>query len=418
MARTTKEAAVLQEGREGTPAFNIHVRGVTQRVRSALAEALAAVGADATKPQSIARQLKLDKSLAWKAARIVTDTDPFAAIPRLPGRSGVKILMESLDAASAPQSMMSELRDAMSEFDKMVVTHAGSRETLQMMLANVSKEGQAERDEAHRKMAFQGNSAIWGVQARVQLGLHFVAPNAKDSSRLDLGTISGLIDFKRLRQDAPWAVAYRQSLDDEGRPIRLDAMEPIDDSVEPNEVPVLKAFCSSSLPKFRAQPTNKGAVRFEIGAGPVGITGSATCVTGWINRSTATYYAQPDDQFGELMVHLNTPVEVLIHDCYVHRSLDLHDPETLVYSQLPGGLTYPSDGREFGILPIAGDIIDLGDGLTNLTTAEVPRFRPMVETALARIGHSASDFRGIRFRLRYPPIPTLSVMRYHLPERE
>ncbi len=48
--------------------FDIAVRDVAQRVRTSLAEVLAVIGVDATKPQNMARQLGLDKSLAWKTS--------------------------------------------------------------------------------------------------------------------------------------------------------------------------------------------------------------------------------------------------------------------------------------------------------------------------------------------------------------
>jgi hypothetical protein len=400
------------------PSFDIHVRGVTQRVRSALADALASVGADATKPQSISKQLKLDKSLAWKAAKIVTDSDPFSAIPRLPGRSGVKILMDALEAAQAPESLVTEFRVAMAEFDRMVATHAGSRETLQMMLANVSNEGQRDRDEQHRKLAFQGNSAIWGVQARVHVGLHFLAPAANQPDLLDTATISGLVDFKRLRQHVPWSVAQMHMFDDGGKYVPIQGFAPLDPALGVDDPPILREFCSASLPPLRIQRTRSGPTRFQITEGPVGITGSATCMTGWLHRATASIYATDDDKYGDLVVFMNTPSELVIHDLFVHKSMPFaHHPQTLVYSQLPGEAVYPHDGREHGILPIEGERIDLGYGLTNLTTPEVPRFRSMVEMATTQLGHHFTDFVGIRFKLRYPPIPAVGVFRFELLKR-
>ena len=399
--------------------FDVQVRGVTERVRSSLADVLAAVGADATKPQSLAKQLGLDKSLAWKAARIVTDTDPFAAIPRLPGRSGVKILIDSLEAAQAPAAALDEFRAAISEFDQMVATHAGSRETLQMMLANVSsKDGQRERDESHRKLAFQGNSSIWGVQARVHLGVHLVAPSRLNPDAIDTATISGLVDFKRLRHDVPWSVSQLHLFDDEGRVVPTTRYEPLDPDVSPSDAPTIREFCSASLPPLSAETTRSGSTRFQIGRGQVGIVGSATCMMGWMHRAVASMYATPDDRYGDLLVHVNTPAELLIHDLIVHKSLDYaRMTESLVYSQLPGEPCYPADGRELGMLPIQGDHVDLGEGLTNLTTPEVPRYRSMVELAVSRLGHAPADFYGVRLRLRYPAVPSVCVFRFELPSR-
>ena len=130
----------------------------------------------------------------------------------------MRILISSLEVAGASAAMVHEFREAMEAFDQMVDTHAGSRETLQMMLASVSPEGQRERDEVHRKLAYEGNRAIWGVQARVHLGVHFLAPAAARAGWLDTGTISALVDFRRLRPQVPWSVAQMHLYDEHGRP--------------------------------------------------------------------------------------------------------------------------------------------------------------------------------------------------------
>ncbi len=424
MAARTKEAEARGERRGGqggvgasmdAPAFEVHVRGVTQRVRAALADVLASVGADSTKPQSISKQLGLDKSLAWKAARIVTEADPFAAIPRLPGKSGVRILIASLEVAGASAAMVREFREAMEAFDQMVDTHAGSRETLQMMLASVSPEGQRERDEVHRKLAYEGNRAIWGVQARVHLGVHFLAPAAARSGWLDTGTISALVDFRRLRPQVPWSVAQMHLFDDRGRPTPPSGYEPMDTTVGGAEPPVMRDFCSASLPPLRMQQTNRGTTRIQVSEGRVGLTGTATCVMGWLHRASVPMHATPREAVGDLIVHVNTPAELLIHDLLVHRSLDIaRTARALVYSQIPGEPCYPADGTELGVLPIEGEELDLGDGLINLMTPEVPRHRAMVEAGAVRLGHSLADFRGLRLKLPYPAVPTTCVFRIDL----
>jgi hypothetical protein len=60
-------------------------------------------------------------------------------------------------------------------------------------------------------------------------------------------------------------------------------------------------------------------------------------MTGWLHRATASIYATDDDKYGDLVVFMNTPSELVIHDLFVHKSMPFaHHPQTLVYSQLPG----------------------------------------------------------------------------------
>lgn len=405
-------------GGSDTPPFDAHLRDVARRVRRALSEVLSAIGADPTRPQSVARQLGLDKNLAWKTSKIVSDDDLFAAIPKLPGRSGQKILIKSFQNAGAPVDAVTAVQEAMDEFERLVETHAGDRETLEMMLSGLTKEGQVERDEAHRRLAFQGNSAIWGVQARVQIAAHFVAPTANVPGKLDMASISGLVDLRRLRHDAPWAVATMQSFSDDGTPREFGNWEPLDQSeLNKSGLPVLRAFSTDPVPPMQVTKTQTGGRRYELIEGPVGNAGAVTCITGWMDRASVNMYQTPDDKIGEHLVFLCTPVEVIVQDLYVHRSMTFaHAPRALVYSQMPGGPVYPYVSRNQGVLPVAETMISLGTP-PDLTTPEIPRYRQMVEMAASRLGHSMSDFVGFRMRLRYPPIPTTMVYTYNLPEQ-
>ena len=91
-------------------------------------------------------------------------------------------------------------------------------------------------------------------------------------------------------------------------------------------------------------------------------------------------------------------------------------PRFFLYSQLGAAAPYPLDGRERGLLPVCDEVIDLGAGPPALATPEIPRYREMAETAARAMGHSLPDFRGYRVRMRFPPIPTVAVLRHALAE--
>ena len=398
--------------------FEADVRDATQAIRRTLSEALTAVGADLTRPQQMARQLGLDKSLSWKVTKILSDADPVAAIPRLPGRSGQKIIVDALLKAGAPSEQAEAVRAAMDEFERLVSVHAGDRDTLEIMLSSLTREGQADRDEAQRRLAYQANSATWGVRARVQISAHFAAPSTHNAGMLDLAIASGLVDFRRLRQDAAWAVATIRGITDDGSPRGMVNFGPLDPAIsDPAAPPLMTAFSSNPLPAIRTAPTRNGAVRCEIAEGPVGNTGAATCMTGWFTRAAVSRWRSPNDRYGEHFVSMTTPVETIFHDLFVHRSMTFAlDPTIHVYSQLPGGPVYPADGRTQGLLPIADPVVRLG-GPPDLTTPDYAPFPRLVESVMKRMEWNIADFVGFRFRLRYPPIPALAVLRYELPER-
>jgi hypothetical protein len=403
-------------GTPTTPAFAEDAKRVLKDLRSSLSALVESVGADASFPQEMSRRFGLDKSLTWKVARVIGGDDTLSAATHMPGRAGLLTFVDALEHAGAPHERAGSVRDAIDRFESFITTHSGDRSTLEIMLGGVSERLSPKRIEFFRKLAFQGNSAIWGVQAKTQVSLHFIAPNPTDPDKLDVGIVCGLIDFRRLRPDALWAVASRFHLIDDGTLDAFKKVVPIDPALGPRDTPLLRQFCSQPLAELREVPAGPG-IRYEFTEGPVGITAAATCILGWLDRGDVSRYRSETDNYGEHIVNLNTPVETLVHDVYIHRSLGFAiPPEVHVYSQMPGGPVYPRDGRKKGVMALPEETIDLGSP-PDCTIAALPRCTQMVEFAARNLGWALSDFHGFRYRLKYPPLPALALFRYRLPER-
>jgi hypothetical protein len=398
-----------------TTGFIEDAKGVLQYVRSSLNALVQAAGADPSQPQEMARRFSLDKTLTWKIARIVGSEDTWSAASHIPGRAGLRTFIDALERAGAPADRAESVREAMDQFEALIERHSGDRDTFEIMLGGVSEQIARRQSEAFRKMAYTGNSAIWGVQARAQLSMHLLAPSHKFKDGLDYGIVCGLIDFRRLRNDVPWAVASLLSYSDGGRP-RHEPITPLDPALKSPEIPFLKQFCSDPLPDIRAVQAANDVTRYEFVEGPVGSTASATCVLGWCMPSFASRYRTPEDQLGECTATVSTPVEALYHDVYVHRDLDFPTPKVLIYSRMPGGPSYPYDGESKGQLQVTEDLHDLGSPPDTMVPG-MPQHGQMVSYACERLGWPVRDFHGYRFRLRYPPVPSMVVMRFELPEK-
>lgn len=400
------------------PPFEEHLRTALRWFRSALADITAEVGADATRPQQLARQLGLDKSLAWHLTSILSVDDLPAIVGHLPGKAGLRIAVSRFEDAGASADTLESLQRSIDEIERVISTHCGDRGTLEMMVGHFRGEnGHAAQEEAHRKRLFQGASAIWGVQARMQLAAHFIAPSREDPEMLDSALISGLIGFRRLRPDVPWAVASVRRFADDGARARPIAIEPVDPGVGADDAPLLAEFCSKPLPALQISPGPAGVTRYEIVEGPVGNTAACTAVAGWIWRSDVSPWRSPTDQYGEHIAYLYTPAKLLVLDLFVHKDVPFNQPQPLLYSQLPGGPTYPSGGRDRGKLPLRQGLIDLGASPPDATTPEFPRHQKLVEQVCERLGWSSNEFTGYRLRLPYPPIPALATLRHELPEK-
>jgi hypothetical protein len=378
---------------------------------------MTSVDADASQPQGLSRRFGLDKSLTWKISKIVQEDDPFAAVAHLPGPSSLRALVRAFEGAGAKADTIQAVRDAVAAFDRMVGVHSGDRITFDMMVDNLMVDGRQQRMEAHRRTLFRGFSATWGVQARVQVCLNFIAPS-HDPDWVDLAWLSGLIDFRRLRRDAVWAMASARKVQDDGTLMSVGPLKAIDPEFADDGVaPLLGDFCSEPRPDINIATGPDGMIRYELLEGPVGNTAAASCVIGIHAKAFVRRTRQENDTLGEHGARLYTPAELLIHDLFVHEELEYAlSPTIHLYSQMPSGPVYPASGRDAGQLPLEEKVLPLGSSPPDPVTPELPRYGSMVQYVFERLGWNAERFHGFRFKMRYPPIPAIAVFRYALPE--
>jgi hypothetical protein len=370
------------------------------------------VGLDAAVPLQVARSLGIDKSLSWKVCRIVTEPDPAQVAARLPGRQGLKIVGKALRRAGASGEAVAAIEVAADRFRAVAARHAGDRDTLAAMLAG---SGASETSgEAQRKQSFIGNSATWGVKAKLQLSSQYLAPSATDRMT-DAGTVSGFVGFQRLRNDLPWSVANVGLRDDQGNQLSTERFAPVDPGgMTAGGVPLLSDYCTQPLPAMTMARLRTGAVRLLLGDTPVGKGGAVTILAGWMMRGVLPRYRGSEDESGTHTTALSTPVEVLVHDLFIHRSLQFAmNPQVKIYSQLPSGPLFPADGPDAAAIRIACAVENLGSP-ADVTIPEYPAYPSLVDLVTSRLGWKAADFVGFRLRLKYPPIPAMSVLRHDL----
>lgn len=393
------------------------VRGGLQRIRAGLTELYASVGADPNTPQVVSREVGINRNLAWKLSRILGADDPLAAIEHLPGSGGVSIMLEAFENAGAPALAVEEVRGAIVAFDEVVAEHVGDRATLDLVVGSMLPPHlQVERDRVARRMAFQGNSATWGIQADVHLSSTFYAPAADDASMIDVVSIGGLLNYRRLRRGIRWPLLRVNGFQSDGEALRAmeRRIEPLDPGVPRGDAPLLPAFCTGDQPPIERRSI-PGGQQFEIADGPLGNRGATTSLMGYVNRSAASCYADEHNEHGELLVHWFTPVTDALVDLVVHRDLPLQMPPELRVSGRMGPVSVdPILSRGLEPLPLAEPVRSLGAGPPRLATPLVPRYREMTDLAFARMGWDPADFVAYRLHVPFPPIPTMCVLRFAL----
>lgn len=402
---------------QATSSFGDDLARVEVQLRGALAELAASARADPSKPQQLARDLRLNRGLAWKMARIVEGRDRADFIDHMPGAAGVDILLETMRRGGASAEATERARAAFAEFDRITALHAGDRQTLAVMASHLNgRPLDGERMVEQRRLAYQGNSGILGIRARVVCSLNIVAPNAQDPAWVDIVRCGGFVDLHRVRGDAHWLLFRQFSLHDDG-----SATEATNQPLDPEcaarmGVPLIEEFCSKPLPPIERVVEGRDTF-LELPPGPVGNTACITCFQGSITRRIAPAHRTARDTRAEFASALRTPAEDLLFDLFLHKSMAASmRPELGIFTTLDGRNQRAGADRERQRLPIAEAVQPIGTGLAGAATDLHGDYQAMVARVFERSGWDPMDFEGFRFEMAFPPIPAMAIMAAALPE--
>lgn len=396
-----------------TPKLNLfeqHCRRSVHELQAALLELYRAVGADPARPQDVSRQFNLNKNLTWKVSRIIAALDGLEAVPLIPGPGGLEILLSTMGRADAPAEKLERVRAAAREFDRMVELHAGDRTNLELVLDSAGGDRPMEMS---RKLAFRGNSGIWGIQAGVRVTAHFMAPNRDDDSMLDLATLAGLTRIRRLRPVARWPVFQVREYNDDGTATSRRRRESLERNAGVSNHPwLIRSLCSGALPELHLTQRGDTTI-FELGEGPVGRTGECSCFFGFTDTAEVPRYRDASNTVGEFVSSVSIPAEALHFDVFIHRDLtEAMFPTTEMIGTIGGSVESAGLLR----LPLPETLRDLGIGAV-VDTPLIDRYADAVGAVFARLERNPRDFRCLRLLVDYPPMSSRAIIRYDLPAR-
>lgn len=398
--------------------FAQHCGACTEALRESIAALYRDVGADPVRPQEVARRFRLNKNLTWKISKVLQAEDPIEAVPLVPGAEGMEILLAAFEANGAGAGALAEVRARLAAFHEMVEVHVGDRPTLELLMDGMSRGPKAL--EVSRKLAFRGNSGIWGLQARVRSMAQFVAPAAGRPDMLDMAIVGGWHEIRRLRSVQGWPLfrfhRYGVSGPDQAaeRPI-----VPVEPPAHPDEpLLIMRSFCAPVGAEVRSV-RSEGGVSHELVDGPIGRRGAVTFVFGKLDRALFPRHAAPGahgTDYGEMSAQVTMPAELAHVDVLVHRDLEREfRPELVVYGRPFGGPSADEATRENHRLPIDEPIERFDPAAGGCACEHLPDWDRLVHAVFARAGWDARDFVGHRVVVPYPPMPSSVMVRYRLP---
>jgi hypothetical protein len=385
--------------------FSALAADVLKRLQSAIADLLFGAGLDGARPAEIGRQLRLDKTLAWKISRFSRETNPLGAARHIPGVAGVKILLEAAETFGAPADRIEAVRRADAEFRRFVEERAGDPRTFEAMLTGSRRDTQSELEQ--RRLYYQSGAAVWGVRASAQFLMLALCPSERDSAMLDVVQTSGFIRLERLRPSTPWIVRRLSTTTDRGGPIPF-VREPLDPSgvTAPGALPMLREFCEGPLAGIRQFQGADGITYDEILPGPLGPSGAVTLVTGEVYRAAVPSARSEDNRVGTYKLAVRTPARFVLFDVLVHEELAHFGPMMVSVAGLLEGrppesvaeprrahASEPAPAKGLGLPPV-------------LKTSRLPAYEAIACSALERAGRRVESFRGYRAAMEYPAAPS------------
>lgn len=380
--------------------------------RAAIADLFALIGIDPTKARESARELGLNRGLTWRLTRIVRESDPRLVVSDVPGAQSMSRFFDACLKRGAPQQAIAAASNAFSTFESMLSSCSGDRKTLGMLMANTSAGRSAGEAEKGRRKLFEGACGVWGGQAQTRFVTVFVFPSPDDPMKLDAAHVTGLVGFRRL-SDRAWPLSYEAVHRASGVAAPL-IKEPLDPAgPTEGQAQLLKGFCSPPQPDIQVVISGDYK-RFELASGPVGNEGLTTCVFGTRLRRMYDRYSQTPDTAG-FMVLLQTPVEQVMFDLFVHKDLGVEEPPR---TQLLDRLLFPHSNVESDFdrqsLPISEIPVPLPRGLAGTLCPYIPWYSRLIADITAKLDMPLDDFFGSRFEMAYPPISTTLSRRFDL----
>ncbi len=390
-------------------------RAALDGFRAALLELYASVGADPANSQEMARRFAVNKTLTWNITKVISGTDPLRTLQNVPGSSAMQVLLTAVKKGGASAAAVERVRTAAKTLDQSIERHYGDRATLDLIIDGTSP-SRADHLELSRKLAFRGNSGLWGVQAKVRLMTVFMAPNPREPDRLDMAIVRGFVGLRRLRSDVRWPIFQVRGWGNEQETMTAERWTALEESSnDPNGLPLLRQFSTVSPRDVREVRTAKG-MNYLLEPGPVGNVGSIDCFMSDFARSATSKYQTADDKTGEFGATISAPTERLIFDLIVHESLEFAlRPKVLAFGGIFMERSDDPDPEGLLPIPITQEVVQLPGTPPVLATASFQRYPELVAFVHQRMGWEAEQFRACRLELTYPPMGSTILLRFDLP---
>jgi hypothetical protein len=393
--------------------FEIDASAALQVVRKSFSDLIEATGQSIERPTDLQKILEVDSKLSWQIFNVINEEDTFAAAKLVPGDPSVKRLLQAVKKLGVSEKVCQTVRSAVEQFNQVVERHAEDRTEFDFMASSLAKSvsSASTAETAFRRMAFRGESHIWGVCADALCAATIVR-RAADGDTTDECTISHKLNCRRLRPDAPTSIFAYRNYGADG-PSTDRTRLPLDSAAaERYGAGLMPKFCSQPIPALKTRLRPDGWTAVDMQSAEVGRQSSISLTFGQIFRRCPFARSISGEPLYQNDIRFTTPFGLLISYMLVHRpSFGQVKPRLQVFRQTPGdedeavALSAPQ-------VPTREQIVHVGSGRAAWRNADIVGYDDMVQAAFDEIGWNPAEFDVYRVRIEYPALFSVIRMQF------
>ncbi|MGP1273296.1 MAG: hypothetical protein ACTS22_08170 [Phycisphaerales bacterium] len=401
----------------GAPAQIDILSDAGSELQRALIELLAPVDAE-LRAMTVARRLKIDKSLASKAVRCAKLPNPLVVVHEAPAAAGLGIVADAADRFGSPEAAVRRLREASSKLTRAIDAFPGGREGMDTALSAEIPELRRVSDKRARRSMFRAMSKLTGFEVDTFYVAYWYMASESAPDLCDNAWVSWTRGLRRYRSAGKILVGGINSSASADDPVRY-AMDgdPIADDPLRMVLPEFSTASGDVLSMYRGN--RMLGLILEEGSPPLGEPVNVAQGT-WSER-IAPRYAMPGKSWEYLRVTTRRPTRVLVADLVLGPGV--YPEVTPVVSSRLSGIPFPpsTEGPEASPFDLAEQDYELWavDPIKRgLHCPDAPGLDDLITKVHTQRGWNLADCRVWRLRIEYP-FPMIETMIWlRLPERE
>jgi hypothetical protein len=353
----------------------------------------------------LATTMGLDRSLGWKIWTLAQGASTSPSPKHVPGRAGFRTFIEAARQHGASAEHIEEATHAFARFEELSKAHARDRASAEIMLGALTSEGRSRLELSLRRAAFRANTHFLGVQVNTLYQVDLVIPGS-EGRMPRVARVRAHYGLTRMRSGVRWVLG-RSTLVTPGGATGAYTRRALDGVPPAGGAPVVRAFSSTPTPRVLRRVLDGVVFQDELDAGPVGRAGSTDVVIGELVEDVP-HSPEPTDA---VTCKISAPCERFCYDVLLHHSIASHgSPRMEAYTTIHTDYPYTLGDRDR--IPASETIERMGEAHTAPPMPEVPHHADLIRWMFDACAEDPGAYDLFRYRMRFPPMPTLVAATY------